>query len=45
MSNDDKKKPTTISLVPSTVAFALGSVITVVGAYLIMLYNSNGNAF
>ncbi|MBF6621285.1 MAG: hypothetical protein ITG02_13785 [Patulibacter sp.] len=43
MSTDDKQQPTTISLVPATVAFAVGSVITVVGAYLIMLYNSNGN--
>lgn len=45
MSNDDKKQPTTISLVPSTVAFAVGAVITAVGAYLVMFYNANGNAF
>lgn len=45
MSTDDKQQPTTISLVPSTVAFGVGAVITAVGAYLIMLYNSNGNVF
>lgn len=43
--SDKTDKPTTISLVPSTVAFTALTVITVVGAFLIMLYNSNGNAF
>ncbi len=47
MSNDDKKKqqPTTISLVPTTIAFSVSTVVTVIGCYLIMLYNSNGNTF
>ncbi len=43
--SEKNDKPTTISLVPSTLFFAVLSAITVVGAYLIMLYNSNGNTF
>ena len=43
--SDKNDKPTTISLVPSTIAFAVLSVIAAVGAFLIMLYNANGNAF
>ena len=45
MSTDDKNQPTTVSLVPTTVAFAVGSVITAIGAYLIMFYNAHGNSF
>ncbi len=44
-ASDPKKKPTTVSLVPSTVTFAVLTVITVVAAYLIMFYNANGNSF
>lgn len=43
--SDKNDKPTTISLVPSTLAFSVLTVITVIGAFLIMIYNANGNAF
>lgn len=43
--SDKTDKPTTISLVPSTLAFAVLTVITAIGAFLIMFYNANGNAF
>jgi hypothetical protein len=43
--SDQKSQPTTISLVPTTVTFAVLTVITVVAAFLILFYNANGNAF
>jgi hypothetical protein len=43
--SEKNDKPTTISLVPSTLAFAVLTVITLAGAFLAMVYNANGNTF
>lgn len=43
--SEKNDKPTTISLVPSTLAFAVLTVISLGGALLAMIYNANGNTF